>query len=140
MILEIGTLAATAVGYIIGGIKNSKGLKEASDDISTEIWKWIKPIFIKEGKEKTVEKIEKNPDKYKSSIEIAIEEIAEKDKKFADELEKWLKKTPKGSKLIAERIKGKDGVEFKAKLKNSEGEIKDIESENGKVNFDIDLS
>ncbi len=140
MILEIGTLAATAVGYIIGGIKNSKGLKQASDDISTEIWKWIKPIFIKEGKEKTVEKIEKDPDKYKSSIEIAIEEIAEKDKNFAEELEKWLKKTPKGSELITERINAKQGVDLKAKMKDSTAKLSDIKSEEGKINLDIDLS
>ena len=141
MILEIGTLAATVVGYIIGGVKNSKGAEKASEEVSVAIWKWIRPIFLKKD-EDLVEEIETNPDDKNMHTEIQnkIERLAKKDPEFAQELEQWLKKTPKGSELITEKIKGKQGVTMKAKMKNSNAKIVDIESEEGKVDFDIDLS
>ena len=85
MVLE--TLIASAAGYIIKDIKDSKGGKQAQDELSVGIWNWIRPLFL-EDDPKTLEKIEKtDPDKAQPLVELAIEKKAT-DKAFIEELEK----------------------------------------------------
>jgi hypothetical protein len=85
MVLE--TLIASAAGYIIKGLKDSKGGKQAQDETSVAIWNWIRPLFL-EDDPKTLEKIEKtNPDQVQPLVELAIEKKAT-DKAFIEELEK----------------------------------------------------
>lgn len=141
MILEIGTLASTAIGYIIGGIKKSKGLAKAVDEISVAIWEWIKPIFL-EDDEDLVKEVEENPDDKNLQIELQnkIKRLAKKDPGFANQLEELLKKTPKGSELIAEKMKAKQGVSFNAKMTDSNAKLSDFDAGEGKIDIDIDLS
>ena len=46
MVLE--TLIGSAVGYLVSSIKKSKGGKQAGDELSTAIWEWVRPLFLKD--------------------------------------------------------------------------------------------
>jgi len=138
MILEIGTLAATAIGYVIGGIKSSKGLKQATDEISVGFWEWIKPIFLKEDKD-MIEELETEPDNKDLQIELQnkIKRFVNKDPEFAKQLEDWIKKTPIGSKLIAEKLYAKKDIKIKANQENSEAKFNDLKSDEGSIDIEI---
>lgn len=71
MVLE--TLIASAAGYILKGIQESKAGKQAAEETSVAIWQWIRPIFL-EDDSKMLEKIEKTePEKAQPLVELAIE-------------------------------------------------------------------
>ncbi len=56
------------------------------------------------------------------------------------ELEKETDRILTGSQLRVNNVKADKDVNFEAKMKNSTGEIKDVGSEEGNINFNIDLS
>lgn len=87
MVLE--TLIASAAGYILKGIQESKGGKQAAEETSVAIWEWIRPIFL-EDDPKTLEKIEKtDPEKAQPLVELALEKKAD-DPAFLDALKKMV--------------------------------------------------
>ena len=133
-----GTMIAAAAGYIVSAITTSKGGKQAKDEISIEIWNWVKPLFIETDKD-FVKELEQNPkdEELQTELKGKIKRLAKNKSDFDKKLAELVKK---GSELQTERIKAKGNIEFEAKMKNSKAEVKDIESENGSVNFDIDLS
>lgn len=106
MSLITATIAAAA-SYIINEIKNSKGGKKASDEMSIAIWDWVKPVFLKEGKEKLVDKLEndKNEEEYLKTIELALEEIVESNESFKNRLEKEIKEIAKSDSGIGVKIR-----------------------------------
>lgn len=87
------TLALAAVGYMISSIKNSKGGKTASNELSTAIWNWIKPIFIQEDKE-LVNQFEENPEDEdtQSEMKLKVKRKAKNDSEFASHLATLVKK------------------------------------------------
>ena len=87
-----GTMIAGAAGYIVNEIKKSKGAKQATDELSTGIWEWMRPIFLKDD-EKLVKKVEESdePEKYLGALELAIENKAENDADFAKKLAELVK-------------------------------------------------
>ncbi len=87
-------MIVAAGGYIVNKIAKSKGAKQASDEMSTEIWKWILPIFLKSDK-KLVEDAEKDSQNMKTILEYNIKRMAEKDESFDSKLVELLKKTDK---------------------------------------------
>lgn len=129
------TMIAAAAGYIVNTITSSKGGKQASDEISMGIWNWIKGIFKRKGKEKVVEKIEQNPEKYKSALEIAIEEVADKDPEFDKKLAELLKETAKKAKIKVEDLEAHSIEIINRQKGNSEAEFKKL---NAKGNIKID--
>ena len=83
------TLITSAAGYIIKGLQESKGGKQAAEESSVAIWEWIRPIILKDDP-KTLGKIEKTaPDKVQPLVELAIEKKAE-DKEFLETLKKMV--------------------------------------------------
>lgn len=103
------TAAAT---YAVNEIKNSKGGQQAADELSTGIWGWIRPIFLKDEK-KLVEKLEENPEKFQTALELKIEEKAEEDEGFAEKLTTLLKEAAaKGIKSNTTTITGNDNQVF----------------------------
>jgi hypothetical protein len=58
--MELATLATIAVSYLVTEIKNSKGVKDASNEFSSAIWHWIRPIFLKD--DQPVKDLQENPD------------------------------------------------------------------------------
>ena len=88
-----GPMIAAAAGYIVNEIKKSKGAKQATDELSTGIWEWVRPIFLKDEK-KLIEKIEENPEKYQTAMELAIEKKAENDNDFDNKLAEFIKNAP----------------------------------------------
>ncbi len=95
MILTSTMIAATA-GYIVNAITTSKGAKQAKNEISLEIWNWIKPIFIKED-EKFIEDLVKDPEKMKPVLEYQIKRKTENDIDFSKQLLEYIKKTQANS-------------------------------------------
>lgn len=49
--MAIEALIASMLGYLVANIKKSKGGKKAADEMSTAIWDWVSPIFLKDNKE-----------------------------------------------------------------------------------------
>jgi hypothetical protein len=87
MLLE--TLIASAAGYIVKGIQESKAGKTAADELSVAIWEWIRPVFLKDDP-KTLEKIEKTaPAQVQPLVELAIEKKAD-DRNFLETLQKMV--------------------------------------------------
>lgn len=42
------TAILTLLGYLGGHISNSKGTSNAKNELSTAIWEWIRPLFLKD--------------------------------------------------------------------------------------------
>lgn len=81
MIIE--TLIGTTVGYLASSIKKSKGSEHAVDEMSTAIWEWIRPLFLKEEKEdEALIDLKSNPDDQDNQDAVAIK------------IKKYLKKNP----------------------------------------------
>lgn len=51
---------STTLGYLVSAIKKSKGGQQASDELSTAIWEWVRPIFLKD--DEPLEDLKKDPD------------------------------------------------------------------------------
>lgn len=61
MVLE--TAIGLALGYIVKAIKSTKGAQTATDEMSTAVWDWVRPIFLVEDKEtKTIQDLKALPD------------------------------------------------------------------------------
>ena len=84
------TLVFKAVEFIIKGIKNSKGGKQATDEISTKAWNWLRPKLIKKDID-AVNKIEQNPEKYSVLGEHLVTELV-KNEEFKADLMEWINK------------------------------------------------
>lgn len=63
-------LIGTFLGYLISNIKKSKGAQKAGDELSTAIWDWVHPIFLKD--EKPLKDLQDNPDAEGNQKEVAI--------------------------------------------------------------------
>lgn len=71
MVLE--TLIGSAVGYLVSSIKKSKGGTQATDEMSTAIWDWIRPLFLKEEKEdEALTDLKADPDDPDNQDAVAI--------------------------------------------------------------------
>lgn len=90
--MDFATLATTAVTYLITSLKNSKGGSDAADELSTSIWTWIKPIFLKD--DEPLKDLEKNPDNEdnKNEVLIKIKKYLEKNPNAALNFEKIIDK------------------------------------------------
>lgn len=93
-------LIGTFLGYLISNIKKSKGAQQAGGELSEAIWKWVRPIFLKEDKEsETLQDLKANPDD-KDNQEMA-----------ASEIKRYLKKKPEEEQTLAallERLQASD--------------------------------
>jgi len=87
------TMIAAAAGYIINAITSSKGGKQASDEISTEIWNWIKPLFIEQDKD-FADELKENPtdEDLQAELKGKLKRIAKKDPEFDKKLAELVKK------------------------------------------------
>ncbi|GEM_PF-2533858 len=68
--MVIETLVTSFVGYLVGSIKKSKGATQAGDELSEAIWKWIRPIFLKD--DKPLQALQANPDAEATQKEVAV--------------------------------------------------------------------
>ena len=71
---------------------------------------------------------------------MAIEKKAQNDAEFSKQLYELLEKAKKGSKLHIDKLKAKGDVNAKVKMKNSKAKIQNLNSKEGKIDIDIDLS
>ena len=134
-----GSMIAAAAGYVVNEIKKSKGAQQASDELSTAIWEWMRPLFLKDD-ETLTQKIEEDPDKYQGALELAIEKKAQNDTEFSKQLYELLEKAKKGSKLRIDGLEAKGDVDVDAKMKDSKATIQNLKSKKGKIDINIDLS
>ncbi|MDX1942520.1 MAG: hypothetical protein SFU99_18290 [Saprospiraceae bacterium] len=68
--MVIETLVTTFLGYLVGNIKKSKGATQAGDELSTAIWKWVRPIFLKD--DEPLKDLQANPDAETNQKEVAV--------------------------------------------------------------------
>lgn len=68
MVLE--TLAATTIGYLISNIQKSKGGQQAADELSTALWEWVRPIFLKD--EEPIKDLKENPEDQDNQHLVAL--------------------------------------------------------------------
>lgn len=68
--MEIATLATAAVTWLIANIKNSKGAEKASSEVSTAIWDWVRPIFLKD--DEPLKDLEVSPDNTDNQQEVTL--------------------------------------------------------------------
>ena len=87
MAIEPITLAAAAAGYILKALSKTEGAKTASKELSTAIWEWMRPIFLKEQPE-LVEEVEQKPPTTETEKRLtqAIEQKAASDPQFLAQL------------------------------------------------------
>ncbi len=46
--MEPASIAAAVVAYIVSEFRNNEGLKKASNELSSAIWGWVRPLFLKD--------------------------------------------------------------------------------------------
>lgn len=46
--MPLATLATAAAGYILDELKSSEGAKTAGKELSSAIWQWMRPLFLKD--------------------------------------------------------------------------------------------
>lgn len=68
--MDFTILATAAVSRLVDIIKESKGGKKASEDLSSAIWDWIRPIFLKD--ETPINELSENPDNQDNFDEVKI--------------------------------------------------------------------
>jgi hypothetical protein len=80
-------LSLAALGYVIKSIKNSKGGKQATDDLSSAIWNWIRPVFVIDDKE-IVADFEDDPDDQdiQTEFQLKLKRKIKKEPDFAEKL------------------------------------------------------
>lgn len=64
------TLVASAIGYLVSSIKKSKGGKQAGEEMSTAIWKWVRPLFLKDDAPLT--DLQSDPDNQDNQMEVGL--------------------------------------------------------------------
>lgn len=47
--MVIPTLATAAAGYIVKSLTDSEGAKTAGKELSTALWQWVRPLFLKDA-------------------------------------------------------------------------------------------
>lgn len=85
------TLIASAVGYLVSSIKSSKAGKEAGEEMSSAIWQWIRPVFLKDDEPLT--DLQSNPDDQDNQTEVGLK------------IKKHLKKNPDAQPALEAIIK-----------------------------------
>lgn len=89
--MALETLATTALGYLISSIKKSEGGKQASKEMSTAIWEWIRPIFLKD--EEPINDLKNDPDDADNQNDVATK------------IKKHLKKNPESQAPLEQILK-----------------------------------
>lgn len=68
--MDILTLSKKAVEILVGSIIKSKGTRQASDEMSTAIWDWLKPIFLKD--DSPISDLKENPENRINQQDVVI--------------------------------------------------------------------
>lgn len=97
----IQALTSGALGYLVSAIKKSKGGQQAGDELSTAIWEWIRPIFLKD--DEPLEDLKKEPDSSTNQhdVGIKIQKYLEKNPDALSPLKDLLDKLEKGGEKPA---------------------------------------
>lgn len=66
--MALETLAATAVGYLVAAIKKSKGGQQAAEELSTSVWEWMRPLFLKD--EEPLNDLKQDPEDVDNQQEV----------------------------------------------------------------------
>jgi hypothetical protein len=99
------TLIASAVGYLVSSIKNNKTGQQAGEEISTAIWEWVRPIFLKDDEPLT--DLQSDPDNPDNQTEVSLK------------IKKHLKKNPDAQttlETIVKELKDKGKVPAQTKI------------------------
>ncbi|RMG36994.1 MAG: hypothetical protein D6732_07495 [Methanobacteriota archaeon] len=81
--MDLAVLSQVAASFILKALGNSEGAKTARKELSTALWEWIKPLFLKEEPELVAEVEQGNTSSNtESRLAQAIEEKAATDQKF----------------------------------------------------------
>lgn len=82
---------SVAVTAIATYLANSKGGQQAQDELTSGIWNWIKPLFIKEDEE-FVKELEAKPDNSDliKELELKLKRKAAKDEELAGKLQDFV--------------------------------------------------
>lgn len=99
--MPISTLIPAALGYLVSAIKKSKGGQEASDELSSAIWEWVRPIFLKD--DEPLEDLKKDPDNPVNQQDVGtkIQKHLDKNPEAQTSLEALLEKLEKGGEKPA---------------------------------------
>lgn len=89
--MDVATLSAAAVTYLISTLKKSKGFEKASEELSTAIWDWVRPIFLKD--EEPLKDFENEPEieLNQKEIEVKIQKHISQNEPAKLELEEIIK-------------------------------------------------
>ena len=68
--MALETIIATTVGYLVSSIKKSKGGKQAGEELSTAIWQWVRPLFLKDDEPLT--DLQSNPDDKDNQTQVGL--------------------------------------------------------------------
>lgn len=98
-------MAMAALGYILKAVKSSKGGQEASNEISTAIWEWVRPIFLKED-EDLVSELEKNPEDQdiQEELKLRLKRKAKNDHDFGSKLANMISQAQSNGEIGAKTI------------------------------------
>ena len=101
MVLE--TIIGTVIGYLANSFSQSKGGKQAKDELSEATWNWLKPLFIEEAEKETLENFKDNPDANKNKLTEKLTEKLNSDESKKKEFLKFYEKiegTNIGSRVV----------------------------------------
>jgi hypothetical protein len=133
---------STVIGGVIGYLATNKSVQELFKDLTAGAVNEIRPIFLKESGEpqKVLADLQANPKDelnvkmMELTLEKAVRDNPDAEKVLIDIFKKIQGKG--GSEISATKMKAKEGIDIKAKQKNSKATLDDFETE-GKINIDI---
>jgi len=84
--MEVVTLAAAAVTYLVASIKKSKGFEKASEEMSLGLWNWVRPLFIKDDTPLIDLKDDPDNDTNQKEVELKITKYIQKNEENKNSL------------------------------------------------------
>lgn len=120
------TLAGTIVGYLISSIRKTKGTQTAFDEMSKATWEWVRPIFLKEDKEKLLVALKEDP----SNEEIGL--------LIKSEIQHFLSANPSEKEKVEKMVSYITGKDSTNRTVNNYGDVtKQIN--NPTINGDLNM-
>jgi len=137
-------MIGTVVGYVAKKLKDNKSVQDFFSDFVGATVDWIRPLFLKDENtyEKIIEDLLKNPESpsKRGQVEMALASHVEdnpNDLAFLKEL--YIKiKEKEGSNLDVGHLTAMGDIAVKVKQEKSSATLKDMKSQEGKINIDLD--
>jgi uncharacterized membrane protein len=113
--MDILSISSAILGFFLSRLKNSKGVKKVTEEVSLKLMKWIKLVFAKD--DTLLKDLEKSPDNKLNQNEVLlkIQKYLKKNQNEVKDIQKLLSfYENQGNQVIVKdsKIKAKGNISF----------------------------